>query len=245
MNEAPRTSGFDLEHASPFEKRAAAGGRGMEKKRVAMAPITPEMMQLSIAETKLEKDIEDLQTQIEGRSDDTTTRELQKKLVKVKENRRAILDRLVELAPTEFTSKKQWEEMQDQASGKRGAERAKKALIEVAVAEKDDLETTRHDLKGKLLLAKGEHKEVLGKNVARSGELETQIRELENELEETEKQRLEAWKTLSELDPAEFKKDADEEIAFAAITSRGMEKTNESEIDDLLANLHEGIEKTD
>ena len=227
------------EGALPRELAAAQGAKGLERKRVAMQPITPEMARLNASKMELEEEMKELQELIALAPDKESAAQMEADLENLEKNHEKILESLAGLAPEAFGDEAAFEKMLKEKSP-----REKEKAIEAAEKKKDDSEDRAHALKGKLRLDKSELAQVVGKNAARSGQLEQQIRETEAELVRNDANRLEAWKALKTLDPETFGADADIEIAEAAHEASNLKKATDEEIEDVLASLHEHIDKS-
>ena len=201
-----------------------------------MAPITPEMAQLSVAKDTLDKEMDQVQTLIELSADEEATEGYKNELKALEANREVVLNRLAELAPEQFGTEAKFEQLLKQSPSE------KRKNIENTERQKNDLEDASLKLQGKIRLAKSELEQALGKNAERSADLDKQIRELETELASNETKRLEAWSTLKQLDEKTYGADADLEQAEAARTSKKQEAAMEAEINDALSTLHERIE---
>ena len=201
-----------------------------------MAPITPEMAQLSVAKDTLDKEMDQVQTLIELSADEEATEGYKNELKALEANREVVLNRLAELAPEQFGTEAKFEQLLKQSPSE------KRKNIENTERQKNDLEDASLKLQGKIRLAKSELEQALGKNAERSADLDKQIRELETELASNETKRLEAWSTLKQLDEKTYGADADLEQAEAARTAKKQEAAMEAEINDALSTLHERIE---
>jgi len=204
-----------------------------------MAQVTPEQIQLFAAKDSLEKEIAELQDLLDLAPEGEGRDQLAEDIKKLETNRETVLQSLGKARPEEFGTEAAFEKMLKDRSP---AEKRKS--IEAKVDEKNNLEDESNKLKGVLRIASAELKKTLGKDAARTGQLEQQIRETELVLAQNEKRRIEAWKTLKELDAKSYGADADFEIAEAAREAQDLKKATEEEIDDVLSALHENIDKS-
>ncbi|MEI7511881.1 MAG: hypothetical protein WCK01_00260 [Candidatus Uhrbacteria bacterium] len=115
----------------------------------------------------------------------------EKELADLEDNRRGIINALAELRPAEFATEAAFENYLNTTSPKE-----KNAAIQNTEKTKNDLEERYDQLLSQLRLAK-----IPGSS------LENKKTELEAEFKSVNKERMETWKKLAELDPKKFKKD--------------------------------------
>jgi hypothetical protein len=164
-----------------------------------MAFVKPEHVQLFAARDSLDKEIEHLQTlhdlALEGEERDKLSEEIKQ----LQENRDVVMQSLGKARPEEFGTEAAFESVIRDTS-----RLEKRKALEAKEKSKDELEDASRKLKGRLRLLTAEHKQMVGKNMARAHELETEMREVQTQFEASEAKRLEAWKDLAELDPDAF-----------------------------------------
>ncbi|HVM90727.1 MAG TPA: hypothetical protein VMU11_02430 [Verrucomicrobiae bacterium] len=196
------------------------------------------------AKTKLEARIGELENLADLAPDKESRASLEAELKDLEENRVGIVQSLGELRPEDFGTEAAFEKALNdpESTLRKRAEENRKIIIESKEEEKDELEDASRKLKGRLRLLTAEHKQMVGKDMARAHELEAEMRETQTQLEEAEGKRLEAWKALADFDPETFGADAQLEFAAAAKSKKEIAAASEEEAEDVLAALHEQIE---
>jgi hypothetical protein len=190
------------------------------------------------AKTELESRIKNLQDLIDLSDEPEARASMEKEIAELEDNRQGILEQLGELRPEEYATEAAFENMlKDKAPAE------KRKAIERKEKERDDFEDASRKLKGQLRLLAEEHKHMIGKDVARSHELEAEMREAQTKLDASETNRLEAWRTLAELDPKQFGADAELELSLAQQQKANLTEATEEEAEDVLSALREQIGK--
>jgi hypothetical protein len=237
----PKPRGVDVVTLASADKPIAKEKKG---KVVDFGEDMVKAIGLLDAKTKLEARIAELEGLADLAPDKEGRETLEAEIKDLEENRVGILQSLGELRPEDFGTEAAFEKaLNDPESGlRKRAEENRKVILESKEEEKDELEDASRKLKGRLRLLTAEHKQMVGKDMARAHELETEMREVQTQFEAMEAKRLEAWKDLADLDPDAYGADAELELSMASKSTKELAAASEAEEEDVLAALHEHIE---
>lgn len=211
-------------------------------KRVDFADDMVKAIALFAAKTELDAQIKELGKKALATKDTETLNVIDEEMADLNEQLAGITESLAKLRP-EYGDENALNKLMEDPMWNEAA-KTRERMIATTLKKKNDLEERANKLKGALRLDKAEHQQVVGKNAKRSGELEAQMRIMEDELGKTEERRLKAWSALAELDPKTYAADAALEASLAVSKSEAFRRKTEQDIADVLASLRDDINET-